>query len=98
MDWRDWSSDVWSSDLHTRDGATAALERFVVQSVGAARRCVLVIHGRGLNSGDAGPVLGDEIGRASCRKGCWALESPPWYEQPRGRGSERQTRRIRRRP
>jgi DNA-nicking Smr family endonuclease len=49
---------------HTRDEATAALERFVVQSVGAGRRCVLVIHGRGLNSGDTGPVLGDVVHRA----------------------------------
>ncbi len=49
---------------HTRDEATAALERFVVQSVTAGRRCVLVIHGRGLNSGDAGPVLGDVVHRA----------------------------------
>ncbi len=49
---------------HTRDEATAALERFVVQSVAAGRRCVLVIHGRGLNSGDAGPVLGDVVHRA----------------------------------
>jgi len=49
---------------HTREEAMSALERFVVHSVGAGRRCVLVIHGRGLNSGDAGPVLGDVVHRA----------------------------------
>ncbi len=49
---------------HTREEATVALERFVVAAVGAGRRCVLVIHGRGLNSGDAGPVLGDVVQRA----------------------------------
>jgi DNA-nicking Smr family endonuclease len=49
---------------HTRDEATGALERFVVQAVGAGRRCVLVIHGRGLNSGDSGPVLGEAVHRA----------------------------------
>lgn len=49
---------------HTREEATAALERFVVQSVAAGRRCVLVIHGRGLNSGDGGPVLGEAVQRA----------------------------------
>lgn len=49
---------------HTREEATAALERFVVQSVSAGRRCVLVIHGRGLNSGDGGPVLGEAVQRA----------------------------------
>ena len=49
---------------HTREEAAAALERFVVQSVGAGRRCVLVIHGRGLNSGDSGPVLREAVHRA----------------------------------
>ena len=48
---------------HSRDEAVAALERFVMQSLALARRCVLVIHGRGLNSGDAGPVLGEAVQR-----------------------------------
>jgi DNA-nicking Smr family endonuclease len=48
---------------HSRDEATGALERFILQSMAAARRCVLVIHGRGLNSGDAGPVLGEAVQR-----------------------------------
>ena len=46
---------------HTREEAAAALERFVTQSLAAGRRCLLVIHGRGLNSGDAGPVLRDAV-------------------------------------
>ncbi len=49
---------------HTREEATGALERFVVQSVTDGRRCVLVIHGRGLNSGEGGPVLGEAVQRA----------------------------------
>jgi DNA-nicking Smr family endonuclease len=48
---------------HSRDEGTAALERFIAQSIALARRCVLVIHGRGLNSGDAGPVLGEAVQR-----------------------------------
>lgn len=48
---------------HSRDEAIEALERFIVQSIALARRCVLVIHGRGLNSGDAGPVLGEAVQR-----------------------------------
>lgn len=46
-------------DLHglTRDAAAAALERAVKQARAAGQRCLLVIHGRGLNSGDDGPVL-----------------------------------------
>ena len=49
---------------HTREKATDALERFVIQSLNAGRRSVLIIHGRGLNSGDAGPVLGEAVHRA----------------------------------
>ena len=46
-------------DLHgrSRDEAVQALERFVADARGAARRCVLVIHGRGAHSLEAGPVL-----------------------------------------
>jgi DNA-nicking Smr family endonuclease len=46
-------------DLHgTRaSDAAARLERFVYASRTAGRRCVLVITGRGLRSGPAGPVL-----------------------------------------
>ena len=49
---------------HTREEAVSGVERFIAQSVGAGRRCVLVIHGRGLNSGDAGPVLREAVDRA----------------------------------
>ena len=46
-------------DLHglTREPARAALERFIQDGRVAGHRCVLVIHGRGLNSVDAIPVL-----------------------------------------
>jgi DNA-nicking Smr family endonuclease len=52
-------------DLHgrAREEAEEILERFIAQSVSQGRRCVLVIHGRGLNSGDAGPVLRDATQR-----------------------------------
>jgi DNA-nicking Smr family endonuclease len=46
---------------HSREEAAEALDRFVTQSLAAGRRCLLVIHGRGLNSGDAGPVLRDAV-------------------------------------
>jgi len=50
-------------DLHgkTRDEAERALDAFIAASQAAGRRCVLVIHGRGLNSGSAGPVLGETV-------------------------------------
>ncbi len=46
-------------DLHglTRDPARAAVERFIDESRQRGRRCVLIIHGRGLNSKDNIPVL-----------------------------------------
>jgi DNA-nicking Smr family endonuclease len=46
-------------DLHglRRDDAVAALERAIKHARSAGERCLLVIHGRGLNSGDEGPVL-----------------------------------------
>jgi DNA-nicking Smr family endonuclease len=46
-------------DLHGLDraGAAAALERAVKRARVGGQRCLLVIHGRGLNSGDDGPVL-----------------------------------------
>jgi DNA-nicking Smr family endonuclease len=50
-------------DLHgkTRDEAERALDAFIAEAQAAGRRCVLVIHGRGLNSGGAGPVLGEAV-------------------------------------
>ena len=50
-------------DLHglTRVKALAALERFVSTSRATGRRCLLVIHGRGLHSGDEGATLRDVV-------------------------------------
>jgi len=46
-------------DLHglTREEAKAALERFLLAARHDAKRCVLVVHGRGLHSKDQIPVL-----------------------------------------
>jgi DNA-nicking Smr family endonuclease len=46
-------------DLHQRSRAEAGveLERFLARARAGGRRCVLVIHGRGLGSGPEGPVL-----------------------------------------
>jgi DNA-nicking Smr family endonuclease len=46
-------------DLHglTREEAKGTLERFVLASRHAGKRCVLVVHGRGLHSKDQIPVL-----------------------------------------
>lgn len=46
-------------DLHrmTADEAYRAVERFISASVGRGLRCVLVVHGRGLNSRDQLPIL-----------------------------------------
>jgi DNA-nicking Smr family endonuclease len=46
-------------DLHglTRDEAKEKVGRFIVDSRRAGRRCVLIVHGRGLHSKDQIPVL-----------------------------------------
>ena len=46
-------------NLHhlTADAAAHQAERFIEQSVEMGRRCVLLIHGRGLHSGASGPAL-----------------------------------------
>jgi DNA-nicking Smr family endonuclease len=46
-------------DLHgmTRDEARDAVDRFVTKSRAEKHRCVLIVHGRGLNSKDNIPVL-----------------------------------------
>lgn len=46
-------------DLHgmQRDEARAAVERFLSDRRAAGHRCVLIVHGRGLNSKDQIPVL-----------------------------------------
>jgi DNA-nicking Smr family endonuclease len=46
-------------DLHGRslDKAMDLLEGFIARARAAGKRCVLIVHGRGLNSGPDGPVL-----------------------------------------
>jgi len=50
-------------DLHgmTRDEAKATVERFLRASRNGGKRCVLVVHGRGLHSKDQLPVLKDAL-------------------------------------
>jgi DNA-nicking Smr family endonuclease len=62
-------------DLHgmTREQAVAALERTLRRAFADGRRAVLVIHGRGLNSGSEGPVLKDAVKRALCEGPCARL-------------------------
>lgn len=50
-------------DLHgmTRSDAKPKVEAFLEESRHAARRCVLLIHGRGLNSKDQIPVLKESL-------------------------------------
>ena len=50
-------------DLHgkTQVEARDALERFLDDSRRAKKRCVLVVHGRGLNSKDQIPVLKERL-------------------------------------
>jgi DNA-nicking Smr family endonuclease len=52
-----------SIDLHglTRAQAAEALDRFVAAARAGGRRCLLVIHGRGLHSGQTGPALGEVV-------------------------------------
>jgi DNA-nicking Smr family endonuclease len=52
-------------DLHgmTREEAKAALFAFLSHSRQAGKRCVLVVHGRGLHSKDQVPVLKDALKR-----------------------------------
>jgi DNA-nicking Smr family endonuclease len=50
-------------DLHgmTREEAKGAVERFLRASRSAGKRCVLVVHGRGLHSRDQLPVLKEAL-------------------------------------
>lgn len=52
-------------DLHgmLKDEAKAALEAFIASSRQGGKRCVLVVHGRGLHSKDQVPVLKDALKR-----------------------------------
>jgi DNA-nicking Smr family endonuclease len=70
-------------DLHRRSRAEAGieLERFLGRARAEGRRCVLVIHGRGLNSGPEGPVLlaatRDWLTQAPLRRHVLAFASAP---------------------
>lgn len=50
-------------DLHglTRDEARVEVDRFIEGAFQAGKRCVLIIHGRGLNSKDQIPVLKNHV-------------------------------------
>jgi DNA-nicking Smr family endonuclease len=50
-------------DLHglTRDAARGAVERFLRESRLGGKRCVVVVHGRGLHSEDQLPVLKEAL-------------------------------------
>jgi len=50
-------------DLHgmTREGARAAVDRFLRESRNQGKRCVLVVHGRGMHSKDQMPVLKEAL-------------------------------------
>src|SRR5262245_11316334 len=50
-------------DLHGLTAAEAreVVDRFIVESFRAGRRCVLIVHGRGLNSKDQTPVLKERL-------------------------------------
>jgi len=60
-------------DLHglTRARAESALAIFLASARADGRRCLLVIHGRGLHSGDEGPTLRDLV-RARLTRGAIA--------------------------
>ena len=55
-----WQGHV---DLHgfTATEARGVVDRFIVESFREGRRCVLIVHGRGLNSKDHTPVLKERL-------------------------------------
>ena len=57
-------------NLHrsTADAAAHQAERFIEQSVEQGRRCVLIIHGRGLHSGPGGPALRPALVELLCAR------------------------------
>lgn len=71
-------------DLHglTRDEARLRVEQFLHESRLHSRRCVLIIHGRGLNSKDQIPILKESVrlwltrGRISRSVLCFATARP----------------------
>ncbi len=71
-------------DLHGKTGAevTPLLERFLVESARFRRRCVLIVHGRGLHSDDGRAVVRDAtihalLGALSGLVHCLATAAPP---------------------
>jgi DNA-nicking Smr family endonuclease len=46
---------------HTSDEARAEVERFIAAALAAGKRCVLIVHGRGLNSKEGIPVLKERL-------------------------------------
>ena len=50
-------------DLHgmIADEAQPAVERFLIDAVQKGLRCVLIVHGKGLNSKDHTPVLKEKL-------------------------------------
>jgi DNA-nicking Smr family endonuclease len=46
---------------HTVEDARVAVEQFLTSAYAAGQRCVLLIHGRGLNSKDNRPVLKEQV-------------------------------------
>ncbi len=57
-------------DLHhlTAEAAAHQAERFIEESAAKRRRCVLLIHGRGLHSGPGGPALRSALVESLCRR------------------------------
>lgn len=58
-------------DLHrlTQPEAEAMLRRFLLQARREGHRCVRIVHGKGLRSGDAGPVLKNLVDRVLRQRG-----------------------------
>lgn len=71
-------------DLHglTREEARIRVEQFVAESLTRGHRCVLIVHGRGLNSKDQIPVLKEAVrlwlvrGRIARSVLCFATARP----------------------
>lgn len=74
------------TDLHglTKRDAEEAVRRFLINSHGRGLRCVLIVHGRGLNSPDSIPVLKERLpvwlNRGPARKIVMAFSSARPYD------------------
>ena len=84
-------------DLHglTVEPARRILRTFIVEAAETGLGCVRVIHGRGLRSGERGPVLKENVNAwlrhwdevlafvtARARDGVYALSRPPGATRP----------------